>query len=535
MTMQATKRPTAASDRAGRARGVLTTVIKSRTTPIFGVLLVLFAVFSVLKPNAFPQLANAQNMLSDAAILLVLAVGSTYVILTAGIDLSVNGVLVFSGVIAAKTLGAVGGSGMGTLLLGLLVSLLAGLAWGLLNGFLVAVAKVPALIVTLGTLGMSLGAALLITKGIDVTDIPINLTTGLGAGRIWGVPWLAVVALIVALIGGITLSQTRFGRYTYAAGSQAEALRRSGVSTARHLVEVDRRHRGKLSAGGQEGLLHPRCGGRQLLHHDAVRRGGGGEEVRTVGQHSGPDPVRPVPTDPSRQRGSGQQARRDADRTHFVPLLQAKNAGVKVGLVDTTLNNTSVAVTSVSTDNAAGGAAAADALAKLIGEKGTVLVIAFKNGVSTSDQRTQGFIDAIKKHPNIKLLPTQSADKTPAKATTIVNGTLSEHPDLVGIFATNQDVASGAATAIRQVNKQGQIKIVGFDAGPVQVKALQDGSVQALIAQMPYQIGVQAVDQIAAALKGQTPKTHVGTQVFTLTKDNMSTPDGQNAVYKTSC
>jgi ribose transport system permease protein len=238
MTMQATKRPTAASDRAGRARGVLTTVIKSRTTPIFGVLLVLFAVFSVLKPNAFPQLANAQNMLSDAAILLVLAVGSTYVILTAGIDLSINGVLVFSGVIAAKTLGAVGGSGMGMLLLGLLVSLLAGLAWGLLNGFLVAVAKVPALIVTLGTLGMSLGAALLITKGIDVTDIPINLTTGLGAGRIWGVPWLAVVALIVALIGGITLSQTRFGRYTYAAGSQAEALRRSGVSTARHLVKV---------------------------------------------------------------------------------------------------------------------------------------------------------------------------------------------------------------------------------------------------------------------------------------------------------
>jgi len=238
MTMQATNSPSAAPDKAGLARGVLTTVLKSRTTPIFGVLLVLFAVFSVLEPNAFPQLTNAQNMLSDAAILLVLAVGSTYVILTAGIDLSINGVLVFSGVIAAKTIGAVGGSGMRTLLLGLLVSLLAGLAWGLLNGFLVAVAKVPALIVTLGTLGMSLGAALLITKGIDVTDIPINLTTGLGAGRIWGIPWLAVVALIVALIGGITLSQTRFGRYTYAAGSQAEALRRSGVSTARHLVKV---------------------------------------------------------------------------------------------------------------------------------------------------------------------------------------------------------------------------------------------------------------------------------------------------------
>ena len=100
--------------------------------------------------------------------------------------------------------------------------------------------------------------------------------------------------------------------------------------------------------------------------------------------------------------------------------------------------------------------------------KGTVLVIAFKNGVSTSDQRTKASSTPSRSTRTSNCCRPESAGrKTPAKATTIVNGTLSEHPDLVGIFATNHDVASGAATAIRQVNKQGQIKIVGVcDAGP---------------------------------------------------------------------
>jgi ribose transport system substrate-binding protein len=219
----------------------------------------------------------------------------------------------------------------------------------------------------------------------------------------------------------------------------------------------------------------------------------------------------------------------------YPPLLQAKNAGIVIGLVDTTLNDPSVAVTSVSTDNEAGGTAAADALAQLVGQKGTVLVISFKDGVSTSDQRTKGFVDGMKKYPGITMLTPQSADDTPAKATAIVTAALATHPDLGGIFATNQFVAAGAATAIRQANKVGAIQVVGFDAGAVQVKALEDGTVQALIAQQPYAIGVQAVDQIVTALTGGTPKTHVGTETFTITKDNLSSAAAQAAIYKTSC
>src|SRR5439155_18353636 len=121
------------------------------------------------------------------------------VIITAGIDLSVGGVLVFAGVLGAKAMNGTGGNGWGTLLLGLAVCLAAGLAWGFLNGFLIAVAKIPALIVTLGTLGMSLGAALLITGGVDVRSVPFKLVDDIGTGRLSGqIPYLVLIAVAVA-------------------------------------------------------------------------------------------------------------------------------------------------------------------------------------------------------------------------------------------------------------------------------------------------------------------------------------------------
>jgi ribose transport system permease protein len=214
------------------------TLAGSPSARIFGILLLLVVVFSVLRPTTFATAPNIANIAADTSILLVLAVGATYVILTAGIDLSVNGVLVFSGVIAAKIMQAIGGDGVGVLLAGLVGGLVAGMAWGALNGFLVARARIPALIVTLGTLGMSLGAALLLTGGVDIRDVPLSLVLNVGSGRIAGIPALVVIAALVAIVGGVVLAGTRFGRHTYAAGSNAEALRRAGVNTVQHLVKV---------------------------------------------------------------------------------------------------------------------------------------------------------------------------------------------------------------------------------------------------------------------------------------------------------
>jgi ribose transport system substrate-binding protein len=217
------------------------------------------------------------------------------------------------------------------------------------------------------------------------------------------------------------------------------------------------------------------------------------------------------------------------------PLLRAKQAGIKIGLVDTTLATDGIASSSVSTDNLAGGVAAADALAKLIGQKGKVLVIAFKAGASTSDDRQHGFEQEIKKYPGIKYLGAQINDNSPAKAASIISATLSANPDLTGVFATNQFAAEGAATGLRNAGKQGAVKTVGFDAGPVQMQQLKRGDVQALVAQQPYQIGTQAVDQLVASLTGGQPKAKIGTTTTTITQDDLSKPAAQQAAYKTSC
>jgi ribose transport system permease protein len=187
--------------------------------------------FSVLRPNAFPTIANVMNMATNASILLVLAVGSTFVILTGGIDLSITGVLVFSGVVAGMAMVAVGGDNPGVLLVGLLCGVAAGTAWGVMNGFLVAKARIPPLIVTLGTMGMSLGLAMVLTRGVDISDVPESLVLTVGSGRWGGIP-------ILVIVGTLVVTFTRFGRYTYAVGSSPEACRRASIDVTAHLIKV---------------------------------------------------------------------------------------------------------------------------------------------------------------------------------------------------------------------------------------------------------------------------------------------------------
>jgi len=196
-------------------------------------------IFALLSFDSFASTTNIRNITVDAAVLLVLAVGSTFVIVTAGIDLSVGSVLVFSGVVSAKLMEAVGGDSTGVILLGLGAALASGFAWGLFNGIIIAKLKVPALIVTLGSFGAALGFAQLITDGVDVRDVPFPLVDSVGTGLLFGeIPYLVLIAGAVALVFGVVLALTRFGRHTYAVGSNEEAARRAGINVDRHLVKV---------------------------------------------------------------------------------------------------------------------------------------------------------------------------------------------------------------------------------------------------------------------------------------------------------
>jgi ribose transport system permease protein len=214
-------------------------LVSGSSTWIGLILVGLIVVFSLLEPDAFLTVANARNIATDAAVLLILATGMTFVIITAGIDLSVGGVLVFAGVVAAKAMNATDANNWPVIILGLVVALAAGVAWGALNGFLVARAKIPALIVTLGTLGASTGAALVITGGVDEREVPFKLVTTIGIGRAFSqIPYLVIIAFAVAIVFGVILAMTRYGRYTYAVGSNEEAARRAGIAVNRHLIKV---------------------------------------------------------------------------------------------------------------------------------------------------------------------------------------------------------------------------------------------------------------------------------------------------------
>lgn len=210
------------------------------STWIFLVLVVIIAVFSVLNLDAFASVFNLRNIMIDASSLLIVAMGMTFVIITAGIDLSVGSVLVFSQVVAAMVMREMGAEGLGVVLAGLVAALVSGLAWGLVNGLLIAKTRIPALIVTLGTLGMAQGAALLLSGGINVRRaVPPELITTVGIGRLFGeIPYLVLIAGGITIVGGILLHLTRFGRHTYAIGSNPEAARRAGINVTGHLIKV---------------------------------------------------------------------------------------------------------------------------------------------------------------------------------------------------------------------------------------------------------------------------------------------------------
>jgi len=224
-------------------------IIRTQAFRIFLVLMGIVAIFAFLAPDTFGQWSNFRLIIQNASILAVLGVGMTFVIITAGIDLSIGSVLVFSGVISAMAMRAIGGDGWGVATIGIIVAILSGLSWGTLNGILIAKAKIPPLIVTLGSLGMALGLALIITEGINIRDVPNVLTNNIGYGNVFGsIPIISVIALGIVSLGVFLLNFTKFGLYTFAVGSSEVSARRVGVNVDLQLIKV------YALAGGLAGL-----------------------------------------------------------------------------------------------------------------------------------------------------------------------------------------------------------------------------------------------------------------------------------------
>jgi ribose transport system permease protein len=212
---------------------------------VFLALMVLVAFFSVKAGTTFFAVDNFRNILLNASGTMLLAVGTAFLIIGGQLDLSIGSVLVFSEVVGAKVTVNLAGTPNSSgayphpvlgICVGMLVAIGGGAAWGLLNGVLVTRLKIPSFIVTLGSLGMALGLAQVITTGTDVTGVPPQMAADIGFKRAFGVPLPVCIAVAVAVIAGLVLAKTGFGRRTYAIGSNSEAARRSGIKVDRHVI-----------------------------------------------------------------------------------------------------------------------------------------------------------------------------------------------------------------------------------------------------------------------------------------------------------
>jgi ribose transport system substrate-binding protein len=225
------------------------------------------------------------------------------------------------------------------------------------------------------------------------------------------------------------------------------------------------------------------------------------------------------------------------DRVAMIaPIQDAINAGIAVFTVDTKIES-DIAIANIASDNVLGGQMAADALAALINETGSVYVTNVNPGISTTDQRAEGFEEGIKKYPNIKYLGVEYNNDDPATAASQTAAKIQANPDLAGIFGTNLFGAEGAATAVKEAGKTGMIKIVGFDAGPQQVQDLRTGTVDVLIAQHPYDIGNTGVRMAVEYLNTKTaPAERVVTTGYTVvTPDNVDQDDVKRYLYVGDC
>lgn len=222
-------------------------------------------------------------------------------------------------------------------------------------------------------------------------------------------------------------------------------------------------------------------------------------------------------------------------RAMIAPIQAAVDAGIPVMTVGDDIES-DLPFTFLAADHHRGGEMAAERLTGKLQAGGKLLVVGTKPGISSDDERQQGFEQAIAANGSFEYLGAQYTDNDQNRAAAIVSATLQAHPDLAGIFAVNLITAQGAAAALRQADAMGKVKLVGFDASPTLANALRDGTIDALVSQNPRELGVLAVNDAVAYLDGKRdfPRKQEF-EPFVLTGDNLDTPEGIAAQYVASC
>ncbi len=215
--------------------------------------------------------------------------------------------------------------------------------------------------------------------------------------------------------------------------------------------------------------------------------------------------------------------------TNLLPCLKAaQEAGIKVVDLDGNLDPAvleaeGVAITfRIGSDNVAAGGQGAEYLVSKLGADATgpVLVIEGLSGNITGQKRATGFADKLKElAPGLEIVASLPGDWDRGKAATITNDILTRNPDLVAIFAANDGMALGAVEAVYAAGKGEQVTIIGVDGNVDAVKSIKDGRLNASVAQLPYLVGKQAVENVKKSLAGESVEADIAVPTLVLTKE----------------
>ncbi len=267
-------------DKRGRVARVVEGIGDFWTLGVLGLLLVVFTVLN----SVFLSQGSWLSISLYATSLLVVAIGETFVIISGGIDLSIGATLAFAAMSGAAVMRAAGHAGLadgGVMLLGAIVTLVVGLAVGVLNGFLITRLKLAPFIATLGVMGICGGGTLLLNNGNAIYEIPPQWSD-LGRVTIGGwFPFPVIVAAAICVVMWLTLGRLRFGRHIYAIGSNEEAARRAGIRVDRSITGVYALSGVLAGVAGlllvtRFGIAHPNFGSDALLPAIAAVVIGGG-------------------------------------------------------------------------------------------------------------------------------------------------------------------------------------------------------------------------------------------------------------------
>lgn len=230
------------------------------------------------------------------------------------------------------------------------------------------------------------------------------------------------------------------------------------------------------------------------------------------------------------------------DTTQLIqPLRKAHDAGIPVITVDTFIGNgkyqtgggdADFPLSYIASDNVLGGRMAARALATAIGGEGKVYVSNVKPGISTTDQREEGFkAEMAANFPKVSVLETQFNENDANKAASQLQAVFARNSDLKGVFGANLFSALGAGNGVQQAGQTGAIRVVAFDAPTSIVDNISTGLVDVAIAQHPAEIGYYGVVSAYAHLTGQSIPVAIGTGFTVIDKTNVKDPNIAKYIY----